>query len=76
MHDYTSRRTISRRFERKVRRGDRADDSRTGQERIRVTSVGLGIVRRMALNQLISSEVEAAAGKEHHDSAISPENYS
>jgi len=27
-------------------------------------------------NQLISSEVEAAAGKEHHDSAISPENYS
>ncbi len=37
---------------------------------------GSGIVRRMALNQLISSEVEAAAGKEHHDSAISSENYS
>ena len=37
---------------------------------------GSGIVRRMALNQLISSEVEAAAGKQHHDSAISPENYS
>ena len=37
---------------------------------------GSGMVRRMALNQLISSEVEAAAGKQHHDSAISPENYS
>ncbi len=34
------------------------------------------MVRRMALNQLISSEVEAAAGKQHHDSAISSENYS
>src|SRR5260370_7737743 len=35
-----------------------------------------GIVRRMALNQLISSEVEAAAGEEHRDRAISSENYS
>ncbi len=37
---------------------------------------GSGLIRRMALNPLISSEIEAAAGKEHHDSAISPENYS
>jgi hypothetical protein len=37
---------------------------------------GSGLIRRMALNPLISSEIEAAAGKEHHDSAISPANYS
>ena len=30
----------------------------------------------MALNPLINSEIEAAAGKEHHDSAISADNYS
>ena len=33
---------------------------------------GLG----MALNPLINSEIAAAAGKEHHDSAISADNYS
>ena len=37
---------------------------------------GSGVVRRMALNPLISSEIEAAAGKTHHDSAISAANYS
>ncbi|HXZ79186.1 MAG TPA: hypothetical protein VEG30_04595 [Terriglobales bacterium] len=37
---------------------------------------GSELVRRMALNPLISSEIEAAAGKSHHDSAISPANYS
>jgi len=37
---------------------------------------GSGVIRRMALNPLISSEIEAAAGKTHHDSAISAENYS
>jgi hypothetical protein len=37
---------------------------------------GSGVIRRMALNPLIDSEVQAAAGKEHHDSAISPANYS
>ena len=47
------------------------------QKRFVTTSErGSGLVRRMALNPLISSEIEAAAGKEHHDSAISPENYS
>jgi hypothetical protein len=37
---------------------------------------GSGVVRHMALNPLINSEIEAAAGKEHHDSAISIDNYS
>ena len=37
---------------------------------------GSGLVRHMALNPLINSEIEAAAGKEHHDSAISADNYS
>jgi hypothetical protein len=37
---------------------------------------GSGLVRHMALNPLINSEIEAAAGKEHHDSAISNDNYS
>src|SRR6202795_101736 len=37
---------------------------------------GSGLVRHMALDPLINSEIEAAAGKEHHDSAISTDNYS
>jgi hypothetical protein len=37
---------------------------------------GSGLIRRKALNPLISSEVEAAAGKEHHDSSITAANYS
>lgn len=37
---------------------------------------GSGLVRRMALVPLIRSEIETAAGKEHHDSAISADNYS
>ncbi len=41
-----------------------------------VTSeAGSGLIRRLALNPLIASEIEAAAGKEHHDSAIAPANY-
>ena len=34
---------------------------------------GSGLVRRLALNSLIASEIETAAGKQHHDSAISPQ---
>lgn len=42
-----------------------------------VTSeAGSGVVRHMALNPLIKSEIEAAVGKQRHDSAISAENYS
>jgi hypothetical protein len=37
---------------------------------------GSALVRRLALNALISSEIETTAGKSHHDSAISPANYS
>ena len=36
---------------------------------------GSGLIRHLALNPLIDSEIKAAAGKEHHDSAISPANY-
>jgi hypothetical protein len=51
----------------------RAPDSK---QFVVTSEAGSGIVRRMALNPLISSEIEAAAGKEHHDSAISSDNYS
>lgn len=34
------------------------------------------LVRRLALNALIASEIETTAGKQHHDSAITPANYS
>lgn len=43
---------------------------------VATSEAGSGVIRRMALNPLISSEIEAAAGKQHHDSAISPANYS
>jgi hypothetical protein len=36
---------------------------------------GSVLVRRLALDALIASEIETAAGKQHHDSAISPANY-
>jgi outer membrane lipoprotein-sorting protein len=37
---------------------------------------GSVLVRRLALNPLIASEIKAAGGKDRHDSAITPENYS
>jgi hypothetical protein len=36
---------------------------------------GSVLVRRLALNPLIASEIETTAGKQHSDSAISPANY-
>jgi hypothetical protein len=46
------------------------------QKRFAVTSEkGSALVRRLALNALIASEIETTAGKRHHDSAISPANY-
>jgi hypothetical protein len=46
------------------------------QKKFVVTSEnGSVLVRRLALNSLIASEIETAAGKQHHDSAISPANY-
>jgi hypothetical protein len=37
---------------------------------------GSGLVRHLALDPLIASEIEAASGKQHHDSSITPANYS
>ena len=46
------------------------------QKKFTITSEkGSVLVRRLALNVLIASEIETAAGKQHHDSAISPANY-
>lgn len=50
----------------------RAPDKKTF---IVTSEKGSGLIRHLALNPLIASEIETAAGKEHHDSAISPENY-
>jgi hypothetical protein len=43
---------------------------------VATSETGSGIIRRMAVSPLISTEIEAARGKVHHDSAISPANYS
>src|SRR5215468_10234474 len=51
----------------------RAPDQKTF---VVMSESGSGIIRRKALNPLISSEIEAAAGKEHHDSSITVANYS
>jgi hypothetical protein len=51
----------------------RAPDQKTF---VALSEKGSGMIRRMALNRLISSEIEAAAGKEHRDSTISSANYS
>jgi len=80
LHDYTARRTyqvVDLKGKVHAEEIGRMEFHAPDKKAFVVTSEsGSGIVRRMALNQLISSEVEAAAGKEHHDSAISPENYS
>jgi len=41
----------------------------------KVSEEGSGVVRRLVLNRLMDSERSTASGKEHHDSAITPENY-
>ncbi len=80
LHDYTARRTyqvVDLKGKVHAEEIGRMEFHAPDKKIFVVTSEsGSGVVRRMALNQLISSEVEAAAGKEHHDSAISPENYS
>ena len=50
----------------------RAPDKKTF---VLTSESGSGLIRHLALNPLIASEIETAAGKEHHDSAIAPENY-
>jgi hypothetical protein len=42
---------------------------------VAIAEEGSGLVRHMVLNRLIESESSAAAGKEHHDSSITPANY-
>ena len=42
---------------------------------VKTSEAGSGLVRRLALNQLIASEIEAASGKPLEDSAITPANY-
>ena len=80
LRDYTARRTYQVidlkgkvHAEEIGRMEFRAPDKKTF---IVTSETGSGLIRRMALNPLISSEIAAAAGKEHHDSAISPDNYS
>jgi hypothetical protein len=36
---------------------------------------GSGIVRRLVFDRLMDSEGETTSGKQHHDSALTPENY-
>ena len=50
----------------------RAPDKKTF---VTTSESGSGLVRRLALNPLIASEIEAASGKQHHDTAITPANY-
>jgi hypothetical protein len=50
----------------------RAPDKKTF---VTTSESGSGLVRRLALNPLISSEIEAASGRQHHDSSITPANY-
>ncbi len=50
----------------------RAPDKKTF---VTTSESGSGLVRRLALNPLIASEIEAASGKQHHDSSVTPTNY-
>ena len=50
----------------------RAPDQKTF---IVTSEEGSGLIRRLALTPLIASEIKAASGKDRHDSAISPANY-
>ena len=50
----------------------RAPDKKTF---VVTSEVGSGLVRHLALHPLIASEIETAAGKQHHDSAMVPANY-
>jgi Outer membrane lipoprotein-sorting protein len=42
---------------------------------VKTSEEGSRLVSHMVLNRLIESETSAAAGKEHHDSSITPANY-
>jgi hypothetical protein len=79
LRDYTSHRTYQvvdlkgKVHAEEVGRMDfRAPDQKTFTS---TSERGSAVVRRMALTPLINSEIEAATGKQHHDSAISAANY-
>ena len=80
LHDYTVRRTyqvVDLKGKVHAEEIGRMEFLSPDKKSFTVTSEsGSGLVRHMALNPLINSEIEAAAGKEHHDSAISTDNYS
>jgi len=42
---------------------------------VTVAEEGSGVIRNLVLKRLMESEMSAAAGKEHHDSSITPANY-
>ncbi len=42
---------------------------------VTVAEEGSGLIRSLVLKRLMESETSAAAGKEHHDSSITPANY-
>jgi len=50
----------------------RAPDKKTF---VTTSESGSVLVRSLALNPLIASEIDAASAKQHHDSAITPANY-
>jgi len=80
LHDYTALRTYQ-----VIDLSGKVDAEEIGQMEFvapdkkvfTVTSeTGSGVVRHMALNALINSEIEAEAGKDGRDTSISAENYS
>jgi hypothetical protein len=80
LHDYTVLRTyqvIDLKGKAQAEEIGRMEFFSPDKKAFTVTSEsGSGLVRHLALNPLIHSEIEAAAGKERHDSAISTDNYS
>jgi hypothetical protein len=55
-----------------VRLDYRAPDSKSF---VAISEKGSAVIRRLVLNRLMESEVEAASGKSHRDSSISAANY-
>ena len=58
--------------ETEVRLDYRAPDTKSF---VPISEKGSAVVRRLVLNRLMESEVEAASGKSHQDSSISAANY-
>src|SRR5262249_19193922 len=80
LHDYTALRTyqvVDLKGKLHAEEIGRMEFVAPDKKKFTVTSEGgSGMVRSMALNPLINSEIEAASGREHRDSTISADNYS